>query len=478
MDGRGDVSGLLVDDVEIDGRSGCAVLVSAGAVAAVGPREVVRGHAPATAAVVPGGGNALVPGLHDHHIHLFALARRRTSVWCGPPDVASPGDLADRLRLASDDVPGDGWLRAIGWDDTVAGWPDRRTLDAAAAGCPVRLQHRSGALWVLNSAAVDRLGIGGAAIPDGVETDAGGVPTGRFFGVDAWLRDRIGGTFPSLRDVGAELASFGVTGVTDATAGNGAAELAALGAARERGELAQRVVAMTGEVDAVAPGGIELGNVKVVLAEASLPALSDLAARIAAAHDAGRSVAVHAVDRAALVLAVAALGDAGSRDGDRIEHASVTPPEMLAPLARLGVTVVTQHNFLVEHGDRYLATVDAGDIPWLYRGRGFLDAGVALAGGSDAPFGSVNPWVAMAAAVARRTASGRLIGDGEQLTPEEALATFTGNPSRPGKPRGIAAGEAADLCLLDRDWATAASDLAAVRAALTVAGGRIVHRAP
>ena len=32
-------------------------------------------------------GGALFPGLHDHHIHLFALAAALGSVACGPPSV-------------------------------------------------------------------------------------------------------------------------------------------------------------------------------------------------------------------------------------------------------------------------------------------------------------------------------------------------------------------------------------------------------
>jgi predicted amidohydrolase YtcJ len=42
-------------------------------------------------------GAALLPGLHDHHIHLAGLAARSASVWCGPPDVMS----ADRGGYAA-----------------------------------------------------------------------------------------------------------------------------------------------------------------------------------------------------------------------------------------------------------------------------------------------------------------------------------------------------------------------------------------
>ena len=50
---------------------------------------------------------ALIPGLHDHHLHLYALAAALASVNCGPPDCASETSLQDSLRSA---VPDRGWI--------------------------------------------------------------------------------------------------------------------------------------------------------------------------------------------------------------------------------------------------------------------------------------------------------------------------------------------------------------------------------
>ncbi len=482
-----DASDVLVEDVEIEGRAGMSVWTRGGVIAEVGPSDAVgkaAGSGEASdVARVEGRGAALVPGLHDHHIHLFALGARAESLWCGPPAVTRADQLVDRLRDAARDDARDerqgGWLRAVGWDDTVAGWPDRRDLDAAVADRPVRLQHRSGALWVLNSAALEQLHLeAGNELPRGVEIGDDGTPTGRLSGLDAWLRERIGGEPPSLRAVSADLAATGVTGVTDATAHNGSAELAALGLARRSGELVQRLTTMTGTADVVAPDGVQLGPVKLVLFEAALPSISEFAARIATAHGSGRAVAVHAASRVEVVFATAALAEAGAGPDDRLEHASVVPPEMMRALGRLGVTVVTQPHFISEHGDRYRATVEPADQPWLYRGRAFLDVGIPLAAGSDAPVGEHDPWAAMVAAVERRTAEGHVIGPDERLAPEQALRLFTGHPNRPGgPPREIRPGEPADLCLLDRAWAAARHDLADVRVRATIIGGRVVYRA-
>jgi predicted amidohydrolase YtcJ len=133
----------------------------------------------------------------------------------------------------------------------------------------------------------------------------------------------------------------------------------------------------------------------------------------------------HYVTRAELVYALGALREAGATALDRIEHASITPPELLEEVRALGLTVVSQPGFIAERGDAYPDQVEAADQPWLYRLRGFLEAGVPLAGSTDAPFGAADRWAAMQAAVSRRSAGGRVLGAGEALSPEQALALFT-----------------------------------------------------
>ena len=47
-----------------------------------------------------------------------------------------------------------GWLRGVAYHESVAGPLDRDRLDAWVADRPLRVQHRSGALWMLNSAGI------------------------------------------------------------------------------------------------------------------------------------------------------------------------------------------------------------------------------------------------------------------------------------------------------------------------------------
>ncbi len=435
---------------------------------------------PTESDVYDAAGGALLAGLHDHHIHLHALAAADASLRCGPPDVRDEAQLASALRNAARE--GSGWLRGVAYHESVAGALDRHRLDAWVPERPLRVQHRSGSAWMLNSAGLAAADIVPDArdLPPGVERDGDGRATGRLFRLDDWVRDRIGGAGPDLAAVGARLAAFGVTGLTDATADNDASALARFRAASDSGALPQRLRVM-GRLDLPACDGdrVSIGCVKILLDEPRLPDFDALAERIRAAHAAGRSVAIHCVTRAEGVFSVEAFRRAGAIVGDRLEHASVAPPELVSLVAGLPLTVVTQPHFLRERGDAYREDVAPEDRPWLYRARAWRDAGVPLGGGSDAPFGSPDPWRAMAAAVDRRTEAGHVLGGDAPLSPEDALALFTTPAEAPGgAPRRVAVGASADLCLLDRPWRAARAGLTSEAVRATWCAGRLVYDRP
>jgi predicted amidohydrolase YtcJ len=124
-----------------------------------------------------------------------------------------------------------------------------------------------------------------------------------------------------------------------------------------------------------------------------------------------------------------------------------------------------------------LKDVDAQQLKFLYRAKSFLDVGIPLGGGTDAPFGGADPWAAMHAAVHRETALGEVIGEREKLSPEQAIAMFTSSSETPGGPlRQISLGQTADLCLLARSWSEARTRLSSSDVAMTVMGGTITYR--
>ena len=405
------VDDLLFRDVEVEGRR-TQVRVQAGKVTVGGPAQ-------GAAEVIVGGGGALLPGLHDHHVHLLATAAARRSVDCGPPAVRD----FDELRAALTAAPGDG-VRGTGYHESVAGPLDRALLDRAAPDGAVRVQHRTGGLWALNSLALQALGI----------TD---VPDGRLWRGDPRLPHDENP--PDLAALGQELGELGVLGVCEATPDLAPEALQQLVEA----DLPQQVLALGAPDDWDHPK-VRRGPRKVLLGDEDLD-WESLLHKVIGAREASRAVAIHAVTREAVVLALAALDEVGVRPGDRIEHGAVIPPEVFPRL--VGLTVVTQPALAARRGDDYLRDVDPRDREDLWRYGSLLAAGVCTVPSSDAPYGPHDPWEVLRQARDRRTPEGRVLGPGERVPVRTALDAMLSPLETPGgRPRRV--GEGADLLLL------------------------------
>ncbi|MER5803182.1 amidohydrolase family protein [Streptomyces mirabilis] len=419
---------MLITDVEVEGYGRVDVRLGGGRVVGIGRPGARCGD-------VDGRGGALLVGLHDHHVHLAALAAEAASVRVGPAEAGDRYGLVGALRSGP---PGE-WVRAVGYHESVAGELDRWVLDDFAPDRPVRVQHRSGALWVWNSAALRAAGLDGGGLGG-----CGG--DGRFWREDERLRGFTPPLRLDLRGVGARAAAYGITGFTNADPhpGQDLPELLSV--------LPQRLVVM----------GIGDAPVKFLLDDATLPTPGELAASVAAVRP--RPVAVHCVTRVQLLVTLLALEEAGPVAGDRIEHGSVIPAETMPWLARLGVTVVTQPHFPVERGREYATDVDPDDQAHLYRCRSLAEAGIPLAAGTDAPYGSADPWAVMRAAVER--------SGGEAVARRAALDLFAGEPQRPSRVKRLAVGSVADLCLLHVPLKEALDLMSADVVRATFVGGR------
>ena len=467
---------LVLRDVELDGAR-VDVAIADGSVTDVVPRGRGRGEM-----VVDGRGGAVLPGLHDHHLHLLAYAARRLSVVAGPPAVRSPADFDRVVTEAHARTRVGAWLRVVDHEDEVGGPLDRERLDRLAPGRAIRVQHHSGALWTLSAAALDAIGIdlraGRGNFPDGVEVEASGRPTGRFWRLDDWLRGRLpAAARPDLAAVGRQLAGHGITGVTDATPTEDVSMFDVIAAAVTAGALPVEVTVTGGLALAgvVPPRPLRRGPVKLIVADHDLPGLDAIAARIADAHATHRAVAIHCVTLEAAALCVAAWQDAGVRAGDRMEHGSVLDVPFARLLAELGITIVTQPAFVRDRGDHYLATVP-GHHDSLYRCASLEALGVRVGGSSDAPFGDIDPWRAIAAAVDRRTANGAVLGAGEAVDARRALALYLTGPDDPGgATRRVAPNAVADVCVLDRPLGEALDRPDEVSVVATVRAGAVTH---
>jgi predicted amidohydrolase YtcJ len=465
-------------------------------IVAVGPAA----HREPGDAVLDAAGGALLPGLHDHHLHVLASVAAAGSVRVGPPAVRDAAGLSAALTAAAAAQPHPDWIRAIGYHQSVAGDLDRDVLDRMIADRPVRVQHRSGALWVCNSAGLAALDVEHEAAP-GLERDAAGRLTGRLWRMDRWLGQRLHpagrrhpGELPELSDLARlsqAAAALGVTGWTEATPERPDPDTGMLLEAIATGAVAQRLHLMLPAGDAAAPSAAAIasaaaaiaglgaqrvtsGPVKILLDDPALPALEALAETMARAHGHDTPVAVHCVTRVQLLLALAALEVAGPIRGDRIEHGAVIPAETLPGLARLGLTVVTQPNFVAERGDEYRSEVAADDLPDLWRARSLMAAGIRVAAGTDAPFGWPDPWLAIRAAVRRRTPAGHILGPDEAVATAVALRWWWGTGPDPAARRRLRPGQPADLVVLACPLPEAVSGDGPVPVRATIVGGSLV----
>lgn len=382
---------------------------------------------------------AVLPGLHDHHVHLRSAAAALGSVVVGPPAVRTETEFARTLAAATPSA--DGWVRAVGYHESVAGELDRARLDAAQRSAPLRVQHRSGALWILNSVALARIGY-----PDHAD--------GRIASGDPRLAEAVPRRQPDFVALAGQLAAYGVTGVTDATPD------------LDHDDIVFLTRTFTQRVRCLSPG-------KKILHDDQLD-LDGLTRWITDRHADGMPVAIHCVTAAQLVVTIAALRAAGGHPTDRIEHAAMVPVGCVRELAELGVTVVTQPNFIAERGDQYTDDIPADEQPQLWRIASLIDAGIPVAASTDAPFGALDPWAAMRAAVTRATASGHVLGPAERVPPRQALQMFQGSADRPGQPRCIAQGQPGDLVVLSVPPADALAALASDMVLASIVAGALM----
>ena len=467
-----------------------AIAIAGGVISAVGSSSDVMRLAGTGARVIDCGGRTVVPGIVDAHCHLFAAAAALSGADCRPTDAPDIATMVSVLQGAA--AHGHGWIRGYGYDDSPLGLGrhlTRHDLDAVSASIPVRVEHRSGHACVLNSAGLAAVGIGrDTPDPPGgvIVRDAAGVPTGLLMEMNGWLRERVGSRHGAdalaLRRFGQRLLEYGITAITDAGPENGIERWQTFTEIVAAGVLPQRVTMMAGCAhlkamrdaglgygDTAGGGMLTVGHAKIMLTATAgqlHPNPAELSEIVAMAHGLGYPVAIHAVERDAVVAAALAIMDNPTRVGrDRIEHCAECPPDVAKLVAQSRALVVPNTGFLHYDGERYLRTVSADLLPHLYPA-GALDAmGVSIALGSDAPVVEPNPWAAMAAAITRRSAAGNELGGIGLPGVADALDKHTGG-------NHIAPGQPADLAVVEPDpFTTPLSDLPAVRAVLTVVGG-------
>ena len=167
----------------------------------------------------------------------------------------------------------------------------------------------------------------------------------------------------------------------------------------------------------------------------------------------------------------------------RIEHCVLCTPEATRRMKGLGVVVSTQPQFITVGGDRWRTVFGDARMARAIVTREWLDAGIAVALGSDAPTTPwLNPQVTLAAAMVRRAPSGQIIGPDQCLTFAEALRAHTMGSAYAGHEEAIKGsvepGKLADLAVWAQDPSNATwQDVYRATIAMTIVGGKVVYQA-
>ena len=487
--------------------------------------EVGRGLSAPGTRVLHAEGSFLIPGLWDAHAHLDMEAARSARI-----DTLATRSAEEALELvarALRDLPAGSRPATIqGFGHRLSNWPRLPTvaeLDAVTGEIPTMLISGDVHSGWLNSAALRIFGLPQASPQEP------GTPMKE----DPWFAlldrlDEVPGT-RELRESGdrqvlADMLARGITGVVDmswsedpddwprrlqAMAAQGVLPevLPRIRVAVYRDKL-ERWIARGLRTGVELPGSPHLADGSPVLLQGPLKVIADGSMGSGSAHmcepypaelGLDHACGVVNIDRAELTglmtragqqgyeMAIHAIGDAAVDDVaaafvlsgavGRLEHAQLLPADALdepdGALRRLvgcGVELSVQPAHLIDDWAA-VSRVWPGLEGRTYAFADMVAGGALLELGSDAPVAPLDPWLAMAAAVGRKTPDGSVWSPDQRLTAEEALAASV-NGAGP-----VAEGSQADLVLLAEDpLRLEAEDLARVRPLATMVAGAVAQQ--
>jgi hypothetical protein len=526
-------TGGVVHTVDANDSIAEAVAVASGRILVAGSNAEVRATAGPSTEHVELRGRSLLPGFIDSHAHFVGVGAAQDAIDCKAPGMDSIAALVEAVRERAETQPPGTWIRGRGYDHTrlVEGrHPNRTDFDPVAPEHPVVFTRTCGHILAWNTRARELAGLSEEA-PD---PDAGRYdrdPGGRLLGVsyeraNAPIQAAAQPSTEQVRRwlVAANRAYLAAGGTSLHDAGGLAGEPMNIATGLvETDELQVRLYSFvtvnvldhphtgilnTGFRTGFGNERLKIGAFKVVTdGSSSGPTAAtrepytsdpddsgiaywsqdDLDALLGRAHRAGWQCTVHAVGDRAIEQTLDALARAQAefpREGlrHRIDHCGITPPDLQERVIRQGIVPAMQPAFFWEFGDGYIRNYGRHRADVMFPARSLLDAGVTVAGSSDAPVTDHRPLFGIEQAMTRATMDGDVCGPDERVDLDTAIRMHTINGAYASFTEGIKGsiepGKLADLVLLDVDLhSVPADEVRDVPVAMTFVDGRAVYEA-
>jgi predicted amidohydrolase YtcJ len=508
-----------------------ALAFEQGKVLETGEAAVLKRKYPG-AQLIAGRGRTLLPGLIDAHGHVLDLGFETVRIRL--TDTSSLGQALERIRAYAGQHAKDRWLLGGGWNQVIwklGRFPLATELDTAVSDRPVVLDRIDGHAKWLNSEALKAAGITRhTADPEGgrIERDAAGNPSGVLVDKAMALIEKVvpapsdAEQRAALQAALAHMSSVGLTSAGDA--GVDGREIALYREMADRGHLPVRMYVMirgTGEdftalskdgplvgyaddhlavraVKLFADGALGSRGAALLAPYSDMPGQrgllfmsnEEMERQIETALKAGYQVNVHAIGDAAnhqvLGAFAAAYRDVGGSElRNRVEHAQVLALDDIPRFKELKLIASMQPTHATSDMNMAEDRIGKERLRGAYAWHRLLDQGTRIAGGSDFPVESDNPFFGLHAAVTRTDHAGRPAGGWgpeQAMTLLEAFRAFTLDAAyaehweqRIGS---LEPGKWADFILVDRDlFKIPPSDIWKIQVEETWVGGQRVHRA-
>lgn len=447
--------------------------------------------------------------------------------------ISSIRGLQEKLRDAAATLSPGEWVIGLQLDDEALQerrLPNRHDLDSAVPDHPVAVLRHDGHTVIANTAAIEACGINAnTPDPEGghIDREPGGFPAGPFReNASSMIKDHL--PIPDPKDflaaarsafsklVAQRIPSVGVILQTDeeGPAGEqGAFDLLLMQFLPENIPINVYSVLVASDIDKVEAaihsqlhqpevrGGHRIGGLKIYAdgtfgshtAYMSKPFAdrkdtrgfltlpeTEICRRMEMAHRIGLQVAIHAIGDAANRVCLELfrrLLDVHPRLGHchRLEHASLLDQDMVREMARLGIVASVTPAYIFSEKTWLHKRLGQERAKWAHPFRSMIEAGVRLAGASDAPVESTSVLRALQTCVTREGFETQ-----QAISLEQALRMYTTDAAyaqfEEDVKGSIAAGKRADLVALGTDpFAVAPRELGDITVESTIVGGGIIH---